>query len=299
MTARIWARSIGAVRGRGSHETTSTAGISLRGVEGRAATNSATWIESLRLAGNRSWGCRWKLCLLSQVGSCDMIFSRQHANAIATGRKTRHHTTIRALREGARIPVTVRQLLQGVCDAEIVCYVQITHVEGRGLRELTRTEAKHEGYDGPRGPLNWRKAWIETHDRTWALKQAGTDEGLTDEAVAIRFKFYEGTLVHVLTLELVEEPDQWMARSSGRLTAHQATSNPRDAIDDVPLAPQEFVDGLAKKANEARTAKMSEARKDAALESFATALRRARGKQAGNMVRAAERMARTVEEGNA
>lgn len=220
-----------------------------------------------------------------------MIFSRQYANAIATGRKTKHHTTVRAWREGSRIPVTV--------DAEPVCYVQVVNVEERGLRELTRTEAKHEGYDGPRGPLNWRKAWIETHDKTWATKQLRTDEGLTDEAVAIRFKFYEGTLVHVLTLELVEEPDQWMARSSGRLTAHQATSNPRDAIDDVPLAPREFVDGLAKRANEARTAKMSEARKDAALESFATALRRARGKQAGNMVRAAERMARTVADDHA
>lgn len=223
-----------------------------------------------------------------------MIFSKQQANAIATGRKTTHHTKQDALRVGARIYVTT----QGR-EAEIVCYARVVSVEQRGLRDLTRAEAAAEGYMGPRGPLNWRKAWLEAHDKAWALRQAQTDEGLTDEKVATQFAFHVGAPVCVLSFELAEEPDRWMARSSGRLTAHQATSNPRDAIDDVPLAPQEFVDGLAKKANETRTAVLSEARREAALESFATALRRARGKQAGNMVRAAERMARTVEQGNA
>lgn len=223
-----------------------------------------------------------------------MIFSRQQANAIATGRKTTHHTKHDSLRVGARLAVTVREPNR---DGGIACYVRIAAVEWRGLRDLSRSEAKYEGYDGPRGPLNWRRAWLEEHDKAWAQEQAKTDHGLTDELVAERFHRHKSKIVYVLTLELVEEPDQWMARSSGRLTAHQATSNPRDAIDDVPLAPQEFVDGLAKKANEARTASQAEVRREAALESFATALRRARGKQAGNMVRAAERMARTVEKG--
>lgn len=230
-----------------------------------------------------------------------MIFSRQQADAIAMGRKTGHHTTTRAFREGARIPVATRgrwgeEWRGAKLPAEIICYVRVTGVERRGLRDLTRAEAAREGYMGPRGPLNWRKAWLEAHDKAWALRQAQTDEGLTDEAVSAHFASYVGAPVCVLSFELVEEPDRWMARSSGWLTAHQATSNPRDAIDDVPLAPQEFVDGLAKKANEVRTAVLSEARREAALESFGAALRRARGKQAGNMVRAAERMARTVAE---
>jgi hypothetical protein len=220
-----------------------------------------------------------------------VIFTRQQANAIATGRKTRHHTMITTLREGARVPVTVR----GHRESEIACYVRILSVEKRPLRELTRAEAKLEGYDGPRGPLNWRRAWLDAHDRDWTQLQARTEEGVTDDVAAERFRWIANVLgTYVLAFELTEEPDEWMARSSGRLTARQATSNPRDAIDEVPLAPQGFVDGLAKRANEARTAALSDARREAALESFGAALRRARGKQAGNMVRAAERMARTV-----
>lgn len=221
-----------------------------------------------------------------------MIFSRQHANAIAKGWKTTHHSMVRALSVGARVPVSVRT----PNEAQIVCYVRIAGMEWRGLRDLTRIEAKHEGYDGSRGPLNWRRAWLEEHDKAWAWEQAKTDRGLTDELVAERFHRHKSKPVHVLTLELVEEPDQWMARSSGRLTAHQTTGNPHAAIDELPVPPQEFVDGLAKKANETRTATQAQARREAAAADFAQALAKARaaGKSTTNAIRHVERITRSL-----
>jgi hypothetical protein len=221
-----------------------------------------------------------------------VILNRQQAKAIAGQRKTTHHTTHATLKTGARIPISVRQP-NGT--SEIICHAEITAIEPRQLRDLTRDEARAEGYDGARGPLVFRRAWLQQHDRSWFEAAKLTETGLTDELVARRWRRHEGTPVHVLELRLAEPPDRWMARSSGRLTSHQTTSDPRSAIDDLPVAPQEFVDALANKANENRTHTLAEARKEAALESFAIALHRARGKQASNMVRAAERMAKTVD----
>jgi hypothetical protein len=223
-----------------------------------------------------------------------VILSRQQANAIATGRKTTHHTLHDTLRAGARIPITVRDKPR---EPEIVCYTEITHTEHRTLRDLTRTEAKREGFDGPRGPLTFRKAWLEQHDKVWALQQARTDHGLTDEIIAERFKrYHEGRIpVNVITFRLAEAPDRWMARSSGRLTKGQTTSSPRDAIDELPVPPQEFVDALAKQANVTRITDRTAARKAAAIERLAFALCRSHGKQANNTLRAIERMTASLD----
>lgn len=219
-----------------------------------------------------------------------MILTRQQANAIATGRKTTHHTLHDTLRTGSRIPIQVRTRPR---QTDIVCHAQITATEQRPLRDLTRTEAKREGFDGPRGPLHWRKAWLQQHDGAWFSRQELSDTGLTDTAAQDRFQVkHAGQPVTVLTLQIAEEPDRWMAPSAGKQTKHQTTSNPRQAIDELAVPPQEYVDMLANRANENRTAKQAQARKEAALESFAIALHKARGKQANNMVRAAERMAR-------
>jgi uncharacterized protein YhfF len=219
-----------------------------------------------------------------------MILNRQQANAIATGRKTTHHILHGSLQEGARVTIQVRTRPR---ETEIACYVKLLSVETRPLRDLTMREAKAEGYSGPRGPINWRKAWLQQHDQPWADRQKHSDAGLNETVVRDRFEAqYVGNPVTVLEFELAEPPDRFLAPTR---TGHPYTSDPRRAIDELAVAPEEFVNQLANKANETRTATLAQARKDAALESFAQALHRARGKTANNMVRAAERMAQAVD----
>jgi hypothetical protein len=215
-----------------------------------------------------------------------VILDRQQAHAIATGRKTTHHTTNDALRAGARIPITTRNGR----ETEIVCHATITRAQTRELRDLTRAEAKAEGFDGARGPLNFRRAWLQRTSPQWLTPER------TDEQIAQRFhKQCDGPLVTILTITLTEAPDRWMARSSGRLTSHQTTSNPRDAIDELPVPPQEFVDELARQANATRVTDRTQARKEAALERLALALARSQGKRANNTLRAIERMTASLD----
>lgn len=220
-----------------------------------------------------------------------MILPKQQANAIASGRKTTHHTTNDALKVGAQFNVSYRDGKQLVKT----CYVRIVAMEERELRDLKRDEAKREGYDGLRGPLNFRRAWLERIGSSLMEPDRETGMGPTDEAVAVRFAAQTGRIVHVLTLALAEEPDRWMARSSGRLTNRQSTSNPRDAIDELPLAPQAFVDAEATRIRSATTSTQAQARRDAALERMARALDTTNSKRANNAVRAMERMANSLE----
>lgn len=194
-----------------------------------------------------------------------MILPKQQANAIASGRKTTHHTTNDALKVGARVNVSYRDGKQLVKT----CYIRIVAMEERELRDLKRDEAKREGFDGARGPLNFRRAWLEVNGRY-------TVKNFTDEAITELYAAYVGRTVHVLTLALAEEPDRWMARSSGRLTNRQSTSNPRDAIDELPLAPQAFVDAEATRIYETRQTSMAHAQRAAAAERFAQAEAKAR-----------------------
>jgi hypothetical protein len=222
-----------------------------------------------------------------------MILPRQQADAIASQRKTTHHTTHDTLRVGARLPIMVRDH----DGTRTVCHAQIIGIERRELRDLTRDEAKREGYPGVRGPLNFKRAWLIHHDKSW-MSRSGQDQfDRTDEEIAQRFLKHTGTIVHVLTLALAEEPDQWMTRSSGRLTARQATSNPRNAIDELPLAPQAFVDAEAKRIYEARTTDQSSQRRAEAAVRFAHAEAQARaaGLDTRRAARSVEQIAKALE----
>lgn len=226
-----------------------------------------------------------------------MILTRNQAQAIATGRKTTHHTTHTALRAGARLPIMHRAGKQ----AEIVCHAQIVSIEHRELRDLTRDEAKAEGYAKATGPLDFRMAWIEQHDGSWLDKtNAKPNITPTQLAALIRQRWetmHVGEPIAVLELQLVEAPDQYMAPSSGRLTKHQTTSNPRGAIDDAPVPPQDFVDALAKARREAWTTGQAATRREAAGESFERARRRAEaaGQNTQNAVRHVERITKALE----
>jgi hypothetical protein len=224
-----------------------------------------------------------------------MILPKQQANAIASGRKTTHHTTNDALRVGARFNVAYRENKQLVKT----CYAQIVAREERALRDLNRDEAKREGFPGVRGPLDFKRAWLQAHKSArWKLARLEqTDEGATDEAVAHLYAAHTGTIVYVLTLQLAEEPDQWMARSTGRLSKHQATSNPRNAIDDLPLAPQTYVDAEAKRIYEARTANTASQRRAQAADRFAHAEAQARaaGVDTRRAARSVEQIAQALE----
>jgi hypothetical protein len=223
-----------------------------------------------------------------------MILPRQQADAIASQRKTTHHTTHDTLRVGARLPIMVRDPDK---TTRIVCHARITAREERELRDLTRDEAKREGYPGVRGPLNFKRAWLTAHHKPQLARLEQTDSGATDEAVAALYARHTGTIVHVLTLALAEEPDRWMARSSGRLTNGQATSNPRQAIDELPLAPQAFVDAEAKRINEAATSDDASQRRAAAAMrfAFAEAQARAAGVDTRRAARSVEQIAAALE----
>jgi hypothetical protein len=229
----------------------------------------------------------------AREGTRPMILPKQQANAIASGRKTTHHTTNDALRVGARFNISYREGKQLVKT----CYAQIVAREERALRDLTRDEAKREGYDGARGPLNFRRAWLEATQPAWGAKCKATGEKPTDEAVAILFFAHAGRPTYVLTLALAEEPDQWMARSSGRLTKHQATSNPRQAIDELPLAPQAFVDAEAKRIYEHNQTMRAQARRAQAADRFAHAEAQARaaGIDTRRAARSVEQIAQALE----
>jgi hypothetical protein len=199
-----------------------------------------------------------------------MILPKQQANAIATGRKTTHHTTWDTLTVGSCQNIGYRTPND---QAEIVARVKIIAVEERELRDLTKAELKREGCVGP---IHFRRTWLEETHSGWRKLLRDSPEQCTDEAVERLWQRQTGRIVRVLTLQLVEEADQWMARSSGRLTKHQATSNPRDAIDELPLAPQAFVDAEATRIYETRRTSMAHAQRAAAAERFAQAEARAR-----------------------
>lgn len=218
-----------------------------------------------------------------------MILPKQQANAIATGRKTTHHTMWDTLTLGSRQRIAYRVSKN---EIETTCHIEITAVEKRELRTLDRFESKAEGFDGARGPLNFKRAWLLQHDQNWTLKQEATTNGLTDELVAQRFLKHTGRTVHVLTLKLAEEPDRYMAPSSGRQTRNQTTTNPRDAIDELPVPPQAFVDAEAKRIYELSQTTRAQARRAEAADRFAFA--EARAREAGIDTRRAARSVQQI-----
>ena len=225
-----------------------------------------------------------------------MIVSKQQALAIAGGRKTTHRTPNTALKVGHRQAVSYRE--SGTLHT--VCYIEATAAELGQLGELTRAQAKAEGFDGVRGPANHRRAWLEEHDRDWMAQTKQTDEGASDEVIAQRFQRLAGRDITVLTLKLVEAPDMFMAPSSGRLTKNQTTTNPRRAIDDAAVPPQEYVDAEARRINQQAASTLAQARREAAAENLARALRTGRNsKQINNAVRAVERITASIDRNQA
>ncbi len=148
---------------------------------------------------------------------------------MAAGRKTTHYLPPCLWKPGRRAAVLSVDREPG---DEPLCYVQVHTVVHTTLRPLSREQASAEGFGGVRGPLNFKRYWLEHHDRTWFADRLAF--GLTDELVAERFaSHHEGTPVTVLSCSLCEAPDLFLAqptRGSG-----DYTRNPHRAIDPLPV----------------------------------------------------------------
>lgn len=169
-----------------------------------------------------------------------MILTSKETAAVAAGRKRTHRTAAACRwRPGHRLTIrepprkTGRSVSATNTEANRV-YVEITDVEHVPLAALTRDEATAEGFGGARGPLAFKRRWLERHDKAWVAKREATDDGLTDEQVAGRFvDHHEGDPIVVLSWRLAEEPDLYLAqptRGSG-----DYTRNPHRAIDPLPV----------------------------------------------------------------
>jgi hypothetical protein len=156
-----------------------------------------------------------------------LIFPAKQAAAIARGAKTTHRTPPSTVwRPGRTIAV------QATVGAEPVCHVRVLSVTEATLNDLTRQEATREGFDGARGPLNFKRAWIEGQDGAWIRRQAATDLGVTDEEVACRFADrWRWAPILVVTLELAEAPSLYLA--DVRAGGGDYTTSSRRAIDEL------------------------------------------------------------------
>ena len=150
-----------------------------------------------------------------------MILPTNQAQATATARKTTHRLRVGRWTPGKRIPIRDPD--------ELLCHVEITAVHPDVLVDLTREQASAEGFGGIRGPLTFRRAWLQRYDRAWLNK-----EDRSDEDVAQRFNArHAGDPIIILTWQLVEAPDLYLAqptRGSG-----DYTSNRHRAIDPLPV----------------------------------------------------------------
>ena len=111
-----------------------------------------------------------------------MILPTNLANAVAAGRKTTHRLTRCSWRPGRRIAILADAREPGT---DPLCHVEIADVELTTLWALSREQAAAEGFGGVRGPLNFKRYWLNAHDRAWVATHTG--DGLTDEHVADRF----------------------------------------------------------------------------------------------------------------
>jgi uncharacterized protein YhfF len=155
-----------------------------------------------------------------------VILPASLARATANGRKTAHrqppnHT----VRPGQRIPIRA--------DGEHHCHIEVLAVHQDTLRDLTREHAAQEGFAGARGPLNFRRYWLERYDKAWSERQHGSDGGLTDEAVAARFNTrHVGLPIVVIEWVLTEPPSKFLAAGS---RGGDYTYTLSRAIDELPV----------------------------------------------------------------
>jgi hypothetical protein len=154
------------------------------------------------------------------------------ARATANGRKQTHRRpTDHAMRPGKRL--AIREASPAGRVSELHCHVEITSVEQTTLRDLTREHAALEGFHGARGPLNFRRYWVEQHDKTWAERQYGSDGGLNDEAVRERFNArHVGTPITLIHWRLTEAPSRFLAAGS---RGGDYTYTPARAVDELPV----------------------------------------------------------------
>ena len=156
-----------------------------------------------------------------------MILPANLAAAVAAGRKTTHRLPSCPWKPARRVAI-----LSAVREPgdEPLCYAHVNTVEHTTLRPLSREQAGAEGFGGVRGPLNFKRYWLEHHDRAWIVSH----DVVTDEMVAERFaSHHEGLPVTVLSWALCEAPDLFLAqptRGSG-----DYTRNPHRAIDPLPV----------------------------------------------------------------
>lgn len=171
-----------------------------------------------------------------------MIFPAKQAHAIARGTKTTHRTRPSMVwRPGCTIAV------QAAARAEPVCHINVLAVTEATLANLTRQQAMVEGFAGARGPLNFKRAWLDRYDPAWIRARLGTedDTGITDEDVVRRISerwLYSPILV--VTIELADTPSLYLADVRGGQGDY--TRNPGRAIDELACPP--FVERLAEQA---------------------------------------------------
>lgn len=156
-----------------------------------------------------------------------MILRANLAAAVASGRKTTHRLPSCTWKPGRRVAILAIDRESGDPPA---CYVQVNAIEHITLWALSREQAAAEGFGGVRGPLAFRRYWLEHHDRVWIASH----DVVTDEMVAARFaSHHEGAPVTVLSWAVCEAPDLFLAqptRGSG-----DYTRNPNRAIDPLPV----------------------------------------------------------------
>jgi uncharacterized protein YhfF len=195
----------------------------------RAASRSA--VLGLPLSAMRP-ACRSTPAVVGAMGATTawkdsrVILPTPLARATANGRKTTHrqppnHT----VRPGQRIPIRA--------DGEHHCHIEVLAVHQDTLRDLTREHAAQEGFAGARGPLNFRRYWLERYDKAWSERQHGSDGGLTDEAVAARFNTrHVGLPVVVIEWRVTDAPNRFLAAGS---RGGDYTGIPARAVDPLPV----------------------------------------------------------------
>lgn len=204
-----------------------------------------------------------------------MRLTRSQQDAIAAGRKTQHRipatygtTTWRRYRviNGARRhygPLEERpkenrpKLGANVSLGEGRRAVILEVHEDVELTEPTRAMAKAEGHGNQaRAVAEYRKAWLEAHDRVFVREQQATDLGLTDEVIAARFTAkHVGRRIHVVVMTTTEEHTRYLAPVSGTTQDPKRSIDPEASVIDPEPA---YVKRAAEVAVQQRAAKQEE-----------------------------------------
>jgi hypothetical protein len=182
------------------------------------------------------------------------------ARATAAGRKQTHRRPHDStMRPGKRLAIRA--------DGELHCHVEITTIQQTTLTDLTRDQAAQEGFAGARGPLNFRRYWLERYDKQWATREHGSDGGLSDEAVAARFNDrHVGLPITLIEWRVTEDPDLYLAApGQGDLLDkgnRDYTRNQHRAVDPLPVIDPVLQERYAREAEASFKRDLEEGRKE-------------------------------------